>query len=377
MTALPTAAAFTGASVSEGDFKTALTDLRSYLASLLGTTGNVVDALATLLVAQQVLPISASVASNILTITLSPCVLQFRSTTPKSGAVVLRQVASPVTLTVPVGASLGTANGLPARLAVLAQDNAGTVEVAAVNTASGLLLDETGLISTTAISSGATSASTIYSTTARSNLAYRHLGFLDITEAVAGTWATDPTLVQGMGGRALVAKPNMGVQLFTSAGNFTVPAGVTSIEVTVVGGGGGGAGGYVFDGPSSSGGSGGAGGYGAGILTGLTAGAVIAVTVGAAGSASAYNTLAPGGSGGTSSFGAFISATGGGGGGAASVTNGSVGATGSAGAASGSAVIANYRSGGGTTGNHGLGGGGGYSYSAGVAGGGGYVLVKW
>lgn len=377
MTALPTAAAFTGASVSEGDFKTALTDLRSYLASLLGTTGNVVDALATLLVSQQVLPISASVASNILTITLNPCVLQFRSATLNSGTVVLRQVASPVTLTVPVGASLGTANGLPSRLAVLAQDNAGTVEVAAVNTASGLLLDETGLISTTAISSGATSASTIYSTTARSNLAYRHLGFLDITEAVAGTWATAPTLVQGMGGRVQTAKPNMGVQLFTSTGNFTVPAGVTNIEVTVVGGGGGGAGGYVFEAVYSSGGSGGAGGNGAGILTGLTAGAVIAVTVGAAGSASASNSMAAGGAGGTSSFGAFISATGGGGGAGASAYGGSAGANGSAGAASGSAVIANYRSGGGTTGNHGLGGGGGYSYSAGLAGGGGYVLVKW
>ena len=48
MTALPASTDWTGASITEGDFKTAQTNLRSYLASLLGTDGTSATALATL-----------------------------------------------------------------------------------------------------------------------------------------------------------------------------------------------------------------------------------------------------------------------------------------------------------------------------------------
>jgi len=99
------------------------------------------------------------------------------------------------------------------------------------------------------------------------------------------------------------AWPGVRAQLFTSTGTFTVPAGITAIKVTVVGGGGGGAtvtsGGYV-------GGGGGGGGAAITFITGLTPGATITATVGAAGAASS--------AGGTSSFGAYASATGGSGG---------------------------------------------------------------
>lgn len=47
-TALPAATDFTGAAVTEGGFKTALTSLRTYLAELLGTDGSVATALGTL-----------------------------------------------------------------------------------------------------------------------------------------------------------------------------------------------------------------------------------------------------------------------------------------------------------------------------------------
>lgn len=214
-TALPAASAFTGASVSEGDFKTAITSLRDYLSGLLGTTGNVVDALAALMSVQQVLPISASVASNALTLTLSPCVLQFRSATLSSGAVSTRVVSSPVTLTVPTGATLGTANGVAARLAVYAMDNAGTVELAVVNS-NGMAADESMRMTTSAISAAATSATTTYSTTARTSLPMRLLGYLDATQATAGTWATAPTLVQGAGGTVL-ATPSGAVGFFAMA----------------------------------------------------------------------------------------------------------------------------------------------------------------
>ena len=45
MATLPLATAFTDSAVTEGDFKTAITDQREFLAGLLGTTGNVSDAL--------------------------------------------------------------------------------------------------------------------------------------------------------------------------------------------------------------------------------------------------------------------------------------------------------------------------------------------
>lgn len=48
MTALPAATAFTGSSVTEAQFKTAITDQRDFLAGLLGTSGTQADALAAL-----------------------------------------------------------------------------------------------------------------------------------------------------------------------------------------------------------------------------------------------------------------------------------------------------------------------------------------
>jgi hypothetical protein len=48
MTALPSAASFTGASVTEGQFKTAITNLIAYLTDLFGTDGSKSTALGTL-----------------------------------------------------------------------------------------------------------------------------------------------------------------------------------------------------------------------------------------------------------------------------------------------------------------------------------------
>lgn len=93
----------------------------------------------------------------------------------------------------------------PTRLLLLAIDNAGTLEAALVNQAGGLSLDETGLISTTAISASATSATTIYSTTARSNVAYKVMGFIDVVQAANGVYAVAPVLVQGATASAMAA----------------------------------------------------------------------------------------------------------------------------------------------------------------------------
>jgi len=157
-------------------------------------------------------PITASVATNALTITLNPTSLDFRSATLGSGTVNTRQISTAISLVISSGSTLGTVSGQQSRIVVLAIDNAGTVELAAVNISGGNQLDETNLISTTAEggAGGADSASTIYSATARTNVAYRVVGFIQSTQSTAGTWATAPSTIQGAGGNALTAMGSIG-----------------------------------------------------------------------------------------------------------------------------------------------------------------------
>lgn len=163
------------------------------------TAANTVEVLSYVTFApeNQIAPISASVGSNALTLTINPCELDFRSTTLGSGTVNRRKITTPISLVVSSGSTLGTTNATLSKLAVLAIDNAGTVEVAVVNLSGGVNINEEGVISTTAEggAGAADSASTIYSTTARTNVAYRIVGFVESTQATAGTWATAPSLV--------------------------------------------------------------------------------------------------------------------------------------------------------------------------------------
>jgi len=156
--------------------------------------------------------ITASVAANALTVTLNPTTLEFRSATLTSGTVVSRSIASAISVTVSSGSTLGTVSAIQSRIVVLALDNAGTVELAVVNISGGTNLTETGLISTTAEggAGAADSASTVYSTTARTNVAYRVVGYVESTQATAGTWATAPSTIQGYGGQALASMSSLG-----------------------------------------------------------------------------------------------------------------------------------------------------------------------
>jgi hypothetical protein len=155
-------------------------------------------------------PITASVGSSALTVTLNPTILNFRNTPLTSGTINTRTVASAISVVVPSTATLGTVSAQQSRIVVIALDNAGTVELAVVNIAGGNNLDETTLISTTAISAGATSASVVYSTTARTSLPFRVVGYIESTQATAGTWATSPSTIQGQGGQALAAMGSLG-----------------------------------------------------------------------------------------------------------------------------------------------------------------------
>ena len=152
----------------------------------------------------QIQPISASVAANALTISASALSLDFRSTTLGSGTVTSVS-GTPSNLVISSGSTLGTVSAVQSRIIVIALNNSGTIELAAVNISGGNQLDETNLISTTAEggAGAADSASVIYSTTARTSLAYRVIGYIESTQATAGTWATAPSTIQGYGGQAL------------------------------------------------------------------------------------------------------------------------------------------------------------------------------
>lgn len=157
-------------------------------------------------------PVSASVNASAMTVTLNPCSLAFRSTTLGSGTTSTATVTSPITMTVSSGSTLGTVNNTQSQIVVLAINNAGTIELAVVNIAGGNNLDETTLITTTAEggAGAADSASTIYSTTARSSVAFRVVGVIISTQATAGTWNTAPSTIQGTGGQALTSMQSLG-----------------------------------------------------------------------------------------------------------------------------------------------------------------------
>ena len=157
-----------------------------------------------------VFPITASVASSALTVTLNPCALVFRNSSLTSGTTNTRTVSAAISVVVPSTATLGTVNAIQSRIVVIAIDNAGTVELAVVNISGGNNLDETTLLTTTTISSGSTSASTVYSTTGRTSAPFRVVGYIESTQATAGTWATAPSTIQGYGGQALAAMSSLG-----------------------------------------------------------------------------------------------------------------------------------------------------------------------
>lgn len=97
-----------------------------------------------------------------------------------------------------------------------------------------------------------------------------------------------------------------GVQTFQASGTFTVPTGVSQVEVEVWGAG---SGSFAsLAGAASGGGAG--GGYARKLVTSLVPGQSIPITVGAGG-AGGTTTGASAGSGGASSFGQYVSASGG------------------------------------------------------------------
>ena len=212
-------AAASGALASSGITGAAASGANADITSLTALTSPVSEV-------RQLQPITAAIASNAITVTPSALSLEFRNTTLTNGAVSFVE-GTPSALVIAATDSFGlvTAAGNQ-RIAILAINNAGTIELAASALAGGVSLDETGVITT---ATAATLGTHIKAANVRTGVAYRVIGFVDATFTTATGWGS-LALVQGTGGQALAAMSSLGYgQTWQSPGRI---GGVTYYNTT-------------------------------------------------------------------------------------------------------------------------------------------------
>lgn len=172
----------------------------SGVSSYNGRTGAVVTAVADLGAGANMRNgrISVSVAANEMTFTLQnsagatpSAVSPVLFSMPLAGALDMRSVTGALSIVIPSGTTIGTAAATQSPIYVYAIDNAGTIELALSLKYHGT----SGIVTTVAISGGATST-TMYSTTARTSKGFICIGVAYSTQTTAGTWASLPTLIQ-------------------------------------------------------------------------------------------------------------------------------------------------------------------------------------
>lgn len=160
--------------------------------------------------------ITASVAANALTIAVKtnagtdpsatdPVIAIFRNAADATGDYTVLSITAATSLVISSGSTLGTVSAQANRIYVVGINDAGTFRLGAYNSyndTSGTLLalDESLRYFSTAEggAGAADSAQIIYSGTAVTLKPISILGYVDSTQATAGTWATSPSKVQQM-----------------------------------------------------------------------------------------------------------------------------------------------------------------------------------
>jgi hypothetical protein len=161
------------------------------------------------------LTLNCSTASNALTCAVkdrngndpssaSPVILAFRDPTITGGDPIPRAITGALSVTVPSGATVGTVSNQANRFWVADFDNAGTPVLCVYNSlnAAGpsiVAWDETSLASGTAIAGGSNSSQTWYCSGAVTAKSFRILGYVESTQATAGTWSSAPSKIQLFG----------------------------------------------------------------------------------------------------------------------------------------------------------------------------------
>lgn len=144
------------------------------------------------------LALATSVASNELTIALktkagsdpsvgSPVTIGYRNATAATGTYTVVTTTGALSIVVPDTATLGHASAVSEFIYVYSINNAGANELAI----SSSRYDTGSIVSTTVLNTSSDSLTAIYSTTARANVPLHLIGRILITEATAGTWASN------------------------------------------------------------------------------------------------------------------------------------------------------------------------------------------
>lgn len=159
------------------------------------------------------LTLVASVAGNALTVALKtakgtdpsatdPIMFKFRGTPVASGAYVTRKLTTALSMTVSSGSTLGTVDGKASRVYVGIADNAGTLQLFVWQPFDSVnkILFRLPLTRPTSGSNeggagGADSPITMYSSASFTLKAIQLIGWVESTQATAGTWATAPETV--------------------------------------------------------------------------------------------------------------------------------------------------------------------------------------
>lgn len=193
------------------------------------------------------LGLTASVSSNQLTVNITgangsapspvnPVLIPFRSATLATGTPTIDSLQSALSITVNSGNTLGTTSGVAARIWIYAIDNGGTVVIGLMTCSNATAIfscSDDLLYNTAAGTSGGSSNGTLYgSTGSLSGKAVRIIGYLEATEATAGTWATAPSKIQLFGPG--VKKPGDVIQTVTASTSTNSNSPTTSFTATAL-----------------------------------------------------------------------------------------------------------------------------------------------
>lgn len=185
----------------------------------------------------------ATVGSNALTIALkgndgndpsvsNPVRVPFRNATIATGDVAWLTVTAATSLVISSGSTLGTISGEISRLWVVAFNDGGTFRLGAVNCYlnPGIAYIESSVIASSTAEGGAGGADTagvIYTGSAVSAKAMTILGYVESTQATAGTWATSPSTIRpwvsGMRLPGQVVQQRRTINVAASTGSTGIP----------------------------------------------------------------------------------------------------------------------------------------------------------
>ena len=170
----------------------------------------------------------------------NPVLIGFRSNTISYGYPTFESLTSALSITIASGNTMGTISGQMARLWIVAMNNAGSIAVALYNALQSVSvggwningINEDVLQSSASGTTGGSSVATYYaSQSSLSNVAIRILGYLEIQQQTAGTWATAPNIVKLFGPGAL--KPGETVQIAWTNSSAITTTNLTATYATV------------------------------------------------------------------------------------------------------------------------------------------------